>query len=311
MGQPPEPLKRLENTFDEFSQSDEGRRHWRARQAAEAERKLYVKGAADPTVVHLSDVQQSANANCFFVAGLAAIVRVHPYPDLFIRQIIRSNGDGTYTVNLYDFAADGSRRDLPVLLDAHDVHAVLAALKWENAIISDDWADSKTRELWPAFVEEAFAKASVRDGNNMDAAMARLTGVPSEGFLLGARPPAADPSWSPPRVSLETLAEHHQKKHAITLATFPKGSPQIQQLAAYDEKRTPYQEDGKAEHLRPGHAYYVTNVDLGSRTVTIQNPWEGKHKDIVIPYDDLDKVFAFGSANPVLVPGAPGYPIRH
>lgn len=267
---------------------------------------LYVKGKDDATAVHPSDVKQGAISDCFFVAALSAVVQSHPDPDAFLRDIIKDNGDGTYTVTFFDRDADGStsKREVTVNSDFYERSA---------------WSDTKGEEKserWQAVVERAYVKAygtsgTIKEGNP-GVAMEQLTGLAGTWFPLGEKPalPPSLAQYAPPapKLSIELLAQLNAQGYATTLLTFDKGSAGTNH-PAYNEDRHPY-----SQQIRAHHTYYVTKVDVASNTVTVRNPWDQKD-NIVVPYDQLDKVFAQAQTNPVKFtvppPGGPAYPTRH
>jgi hypothetical protein len=314
---PPPPLPHLQD----FAGSQEARRKRQERIEAE-EQKLYVTGKGEKTAVHVSDVGQTGGpigfhgGDCWVAAGLAAVVQMHTEKDEFMKDVITNNGDGTYTVTFFE-VKDGSRTPIPVLLDAKDVGEIRAGLANGHALTSDDRAGD-TPELWPALVEKAYLKEYPTQGGAPSQMMERLTGMPSQfvpfpGLLQKA--PWPQGAGDVPKVTLEGLAALHKDKYAIALGTFTDDNPNYRQ-PAYSESHPAYSEAGRAEPLYPNHAYFVTGVDLMKRTVTVQNPWQGSHKDIVIPYDDVQKVFASASLNPVMYdPGSAAalgiaYPMR-
>lgn len=271
---------------------------------ADRDKALYVRGGGDKNAVDVDDVNQDQSP-CYFAAGLAALVRVHPQPDLLLRHMIRINDDGSYTVTLYEFK-DGVRSTRDVTIDAGDLRALADKHAFGLTLQPDDQSASKVVELWPMLLEGAYWKAfpdPKRADTNPATVMQRLTGLPSDHFIL-APPESVEIQEIPskaatfPRLSLEKLAAYQQQGCAITLTTFEKGSPYLQHRA-YDQFNTPYKMEGQREPLHAEHAYFVTNVDAKEGTVTVQNPWGGCHKDIKIPFEDLEKVFVAAQVNPV------------
>jgi hypothetical protein len=146
--------------------------------------------------------------------------------------------------------------------------------------------------------------------------MERLTGLPSENFVLGATDTLPILAGRRAVLTLDALAAFQRNGYAITMTTFfeKDDSPRFQQ-DAYRGYASPYRVDGERVALIPRHAYFVTGVDKDAGTVTVQNPHEGEHKDIKIPYADLEKVFGAAQVNPARyvadsVGGAPQYPRR-
>jgi hypothetical protein len=72
------------------------------RRVRDEEERAYIKGEGDENDVDGNDVQQGQLNDCFLMAGISAVVRSHPYPDAFMRNLITDHGDGTYTVTFFD-----------------------------------------------------------------------------------------------------------------------------------------------------------------------------------------------------------------
>lgn len=271
--------------------------HWIAEPTTGKKVKLYVKGERDRHDVDTSDLMQKGLPTCFFVAGLSAIIQSHPDPDAFLRDMITDNGDGTYTVTFFDLNPDGSTSKRPVTVNT-DFHA--------NPTRSDD-----ANERWPAVMEKAYVKAYGTDGKitegNPGTAMEHLTGLSGLWIPMAERPqlPPNVPHPTLLKLSLEGLAAYKAKGYATTLLTFDTGTAGASQPA--------YQQNLYNQKVQPHHTYFVTNVDVSARTVTVHNPWD-QEDDIVIPYDQMEKVFTQAQVNPVKyespAPGVPAYPQR-
>jgi hypothetical protein len=275
-----------------------------ASRALDRDREVYVKGEDEQHAVDVSDLNQIKGPDCFFVSGLAAIVRAHPQSDLFLRHILKFNDDGSYTITLYDFRG-GARTTKEVTVGEAEVEELMRAHTELTTIQPDDWTPSHHPELWPLLLEKAYEKEfPERTKGNLDAglAMERLTGLPSEHFPLGVATPL---EGFKARLDLGTLDALHRNGHAITLTTFEKGFRETERPAfdVLHPENSPYRKEGQPEALSAGHVYFLTSVDATKGTVTVQNPWEGEHKDIVIPFKDLETVFAAAQTNPVQAPG--------
>jgi hypothetical protein len=82
--------------------------HWIAEPTTGRRVQLYAKGKDDPTSVHQSDLLQRGLSTCFLIGGLSAVIQSHPDPEGLMRDMIKDNGDGTYTVTFFDLNADGT-----------------------------------------------------------------------------------------------------------------------------------------------------------------------------------------------------------
>jgi hypothetical protein len=274
--------------------------HWIAEPTTGKRVNLYAKGDKDATAVHASDLQQRGLATCFAIGGLAAIIRSHPNPDAFLRDMITDNKDGTYTVTFFDLHADGSRTTRAVTVNT-DFYA--------RPTTSDD-----ANEWWPAIVEKAYVKAYGTDGKikegNPGTAMEHFTGLSSVIIPMAEKPNIPTlpgvPAPQLPTLSLEGLAVAKANGYATTFLTFDRNSTGFNQPA--------YQEDVYQQMIQPHHTYVVTDVNVQAGTVTVRNPWDQK-EDIVIPYKEVEKLFTQAQINPVKhvnpPDGVPPYPQRH
>jgi hypothetical protein len=268
--------------------------------------KLYVKGAGDRHAVDPSDVQQGQLPDCFLMAGLSAVVMRHPDPDAFMRKVITDHGDGTYTVTFLDRDEPTGRRSVRVNTDFHQ-----SPDPGYPGHAHSGKGSGEENERWAAIVERGYIKAyghagTIKEGGSPGTVMERLTGLPGTAFTVA--PSALDhpdvaaanarAGYAAPKLTLDTLAGLHRSGHAITFGTFDKATAStnpayFQPGGLPNNQAYPY-----AQALRGDHAYVVTNVDVTHKTVTVHNPWDQK-EDIVIPYDDLQKVFLTAHANPV------------
>ena len=241
---------------------------------------LYVKGEGDDNDVDGNDVQQGQLNDCFLMAGISAVVRSHPYPDAFIGNLITDHGDGTYTVTFFDSDEPTGKRAVRVNSDFYPSPA------------NSGRGTGEEKERWAAVVERAYFKAYgemgvIEQGGSPGPVMERLTGLPGMSMPLDLPAPMAAVV---PKMTFERLAELHKSGSAITFSSFQKGSERAQQDA--------YQQAKYAEKLFGTHAYVMTNIDAEKKTVTVKNP-HNYEKDIVIPYDEVEKVFEGVHSNPV------------
>ncbi len=109
----------------------------------------FVGGAGDQYEIDPNDVRQGALGNCYFAAAMMAVAKANPS---LIRKLIKSNGDGTYTITLYtekgteDFLVTpyfpayrySADVNLPAYAGYGDIQPNLA-------------------EIWPMLLEKAYA----------------------------------------------------------------------------------------------------------------------------------------------------------
>ncbi|HET8644335.1 MAG TPA: C2 family cysteine protease [Vicinamibacteria bacterium] len=284
----PAPLPRLEDLFSEYLEAQRSRRATEALKRAEAARDLTIRGAQEGTAVHPSDVVQGQHVNCFLMASMSAVVQQHPDPDGWLRDKVKVNADGTYTVTFHDRQKDGSY--LP--------REVTVTGEFSKPATSDEKG-----EKWPAVIEKAYAQAygSPTDtpygfgsgGGLATEAMERLTGKPSSYTPLAS-------------MSLGTLAQHQFAGNAITVATHPtvSGPPAPGPVAGdplpgYSGNDYTGRPDLGHPDLSPWHVYYVSAVDPGTGMIKVHNVWDGGRKDIDMPFEDFQRSFAGVHVNPV------------
>jgi WXG100 family type VII secretion target len=247
---------------------------------------LFVTGAGDGRDIHPSDADQGNLGDCFFISSLAAIAEQNPE---LIRQAIRANPDGTYTVTFYEdtgiIFTDIEPVEITVTPDfptgERDVNGTMVPVT-PHAEVSDRDASGKP-EMWAMIMERAYAQWK-GDGNAMDGyAKLNQGGRPEDAMfaLTGRKSSLEDPD----EYSIGELARMDRNGEAMVFSTLGNGEGGKKALYA----------DGR---LVTGHGYYVTGVDEAAGTVTVRNPWGWQHNEVTIPYDQLDDVFANIAVNP-------------
>jgi hypothetical protein len=311
----PQPLSYLQNPFESISEQQRMEREladFRRDEGMAAAKNLAVQGAGERTAVDHSDVIQGSHADCFLVAAMAAVTLAHPDPDRWLRDMVKVNDDGSFTVTFRVFNPGDPLNGVPPSWDK----------PLEQTVFVDELSkpahSDEAREMWPAIVERAYAKAfpeaqvaakAAQDpygfgGGSSGMAMARLTGQMSESVPVGS-------------MDIRAFADYQAKGYALTAGTFadptagldplqvPNWHPAYQPggLGMPDTSPAPLKPDtnhqGYNESLRPWHVYYVSNVDVSSGTVTLHNVWDTKREDIRMPYDDFQSAFNDVQANPM------------
>ena len=308
MGRPdPGPFPALKNLFDEWSRSDEGQAYW-AEKTEWQSRPLYQKGEGEANAVDASDLVQGQHADCFLMAATAALAQQHPRPDDWIRNVIKDNGDGTYTVTFYDLKSVAFVHPLTGQLVPAEYTPRTVTVQGElhAAARSDDG-----EEKWPGIIEKAYADAyggQDRDPfakrDNLGEAMERLTGMPSTNI-------------DPTRLSIDQLDKYMSDHYAVTVRAFDKpvtGLPHEVPTThpAYGPGGlTPFNPDPAPpplvggphytsnEQLRPWHEYYVHKVDREAGVVVLNNVWDNGREDIKIPFDQFQTAFESVKVNPI------------
>jgi hypothetical protein len=226
---------------------------------------LFKTGKGDDNGADISDISQGQLGDCYFLASLAAIVKSHPD---YIRNMIKENGDGTYTVTFY-------RNGKPVEI------TVTGDLPCELWLIPAYARAGDGGEVWVCIVEKAYAKfngdyEAIANGGYPKVALSDLTGQQA------TQVPTSTDSLAAVRHALA----NGQPVVAATLSQPVKG------VAGYDL-------DGKnvqGNDLVYSHAYTITAIDDKAQTVTMRNPWgygSNDHSYVTISFEEYTKALAY------------------
>ena len=235
---------------------------------------LAVKGAREATAVHPSDVDQGGRNDCFLMAAMASITHQHPNPDAWLKEIVKDNGDGTFTVTFKDGKEVKNLR--PTF--------------GNGAAVSDD-----PQEMWPALIEKAYGRAygdkakeeqfMLSQGGVAGVAMEKLTGKPSV-------------YHDPAKLTIEVLAAIQSQGQAITASSLLDPTQGVDPLQITNHHPA-YKSTQYGEALTQWHVYYVDRVDTSTNTVILHNPDSTPRKDIEIPFEDFQQVFRGVTTNPL------------
>ena len=205
---------------------------------------LFIGGASP------DDVQQGQLGDCYFPASLAAIAKHNPDA---ITNLIKDNGDGTYTVTFKEKDwATGRFKDVPVKVDGD-----LYARSYGGALYghSSNSSDPKKMELWFPLVEKAYAQwkgsyDAIGRGGQMSDVFEDCLGV--DASSMGVSAGSADRVWD----QVVKSVDGHKPIGAGT-----------------------YGESESAKYTNTGvyadHAYTVMGYEKSGteRYVVLRNPW--------------------------------------
>ena len=212
---------------------------------------LYGKEAGDKTDVSETDIHQDGLGDCYLLSSIGEIARIKP--DL-IKQMIKDNGNGTYTVTLHQ-----PKTGIGYLIgkitgeEFEDVKVTVDANIGTNAVDSGGGqaeAGGK-KEIWVQVLEKAYAKLhggydKIDHGGWAAPAMETLTGKKAKG----------KPASSVTVADLEDAVKTGKPMVMDTAAPVP-GAP------------NPYKLVGP-------HAYMLESIRTdksGAKFVTLRNPW--------------------------------------
>ncbi len=136
---------------------------------------VFAQGSGDQLDIQYSDVRQGFLGDCYLMAALAAVAKGDPE---IIRNMIRDNGDGTFTVTFHTHSITSGWETKDVTVKAEDLG------KYGQS--------TDNGELWPAIIEQAYAEwkggsnpEKIEGGwkHNAQNMLAALTGVKGDNYL--------------------------------------------------------------------------------------------------------------------------------
>ena len=204
---------------------------------------LFVDGAKP------QDVRQGAIGDCYFPAALAAIA--HSDPSV-IKNMIKKNEDGTYTVSFYESRYSGAGHKVDIKVDGD-----LYVRAWGGPLYGDSLGtprDLAQMELWFPLVEKAYAtwKGSYNAIGNGGVAGKVMSEV------MGARRVTSLSEYNKDRV-FEQIREGAANGWPMAAGTHG------------DSESARYTNSG----VYANHAYSVFGVEeeAGTKYVKLRNPW--------------------------------------
>lgn len=278
-GEDPE-LGAVYQKTDRFVKDEEGRQY--VKQAIKEE-DLFKVGSddQDSSGIDPYDIIQGALGNCYFMCSLSAIANSKGGPNK-IKNMIRANGDGTFSVRLYRPINKRSREELQnniksTTVGFEAVEVVVEADIWYNK--NEDNAlyarSQDENEMWPLILEKAYAKLmggyDEIDAGFSEEAYAVLTGTPRRSYEFSDNNEHA----------LKMIVQAAQEKKGVTFATPPNMAAEY----AVDEQGNNLRgnagelimvtgkEDG-AERIVAGHAYALDKL-VGNITIDQKGQLKG------------------------------------
>lgn len=241
--------------------------HERAAQANATETP-FVQGEGDAGAIDPNDVNQDGYGSCAVLSTVKAIAAQNPET---IQNMIRDNGDGTYTVTFQRH--DGGFLGIEALGGGWESVEITVAGPFDGAAADPgDVGSDGQGEVWPAIIEKAYGQftgqgyATYNDGE-----------LPSsvQEAILGRESTTAAPS----DYSAGDLNERLESGEAVVAWTAGFDTPEQQALA-------------DQYNVAGGHAYRVEDVyidESGETRIKLDNPWG--HSDVDMPYSDYQTLY--------------------
>ncbi len=222
------------------------------------------------------DVQQGQIGDCYFPAAISALAKARPE---VIQNMIKDNGDGTYTVTFKkrDWRS-GKAVDVPVKVDGD-----LYARAWGGPLYGSSNGDKseKGMELWFPLLEKAYAQwkgsyNTIGDGGVASDVWEACTGERGEQEYVSRM--GADKLWTEIKAAVDS-------KRPVGAGTYG------------EEEDARYTNTG----VYANHAYSILGYKEkdGVKYVTMRNPWgeseprgDGKNDGIFdLKLDDFRKLY--------------------
>jgi len=255
--QPVTPAKPLDPMQDPAKNPDPTNEYAPAATYGTVKGVVAAKGEGDAHEIDPNDVEQGSLGDCYFVAQLAAQAKTNPGR---IKDLIKDNGGGTFTVTLHlkDKAQPWKRVPTPIVVDSQ-----FPQKGGGTAYAKPGDASSTGPELWVMLIEKAFAKYSgsyeqIRGSKTKDGdVFGMMSGVESKSI----RPT----SLAAPKL-LDLLSKALANGQAVSFGAKSKTSA--------DET---LQGEARAAGVVLNHAYSLMGVDVAARKVDLRNPWGVQH----------------------------------
>lgn len=202
---------------------------------------LFIDG---PTA---GDIRQGAIGNCYFPSAMGSLASTHPE---VLRDAIKDNGDGTYTVRFYEYG--DKRRPKDVKVDGD-----LYVKSWGGPIYGNSLGgslDPDKMELWFPIIEKAYAtwKGSYDKIGNGGSASDVITEV------MGGTDQYTSLRSANADAIFRRIKEGADKKWPMNAGTYDHDDPRYTNSGVYGD-----------------HSYSVLGAveEGGKKYVLLRNPW--------------------------------------
>ncbi len=198
------------------------------------------------------DVNQGYLGDCYFVSSLGEVALQNPSA---IKNMISSNGNGTYSVR---FFVNGQ----PDYVTVNSQLPTMTGYRWANGS-QLEFANGNA-DNWVALVEKGYAQLNAQTnaphGMALNAASNSYAGITAgNGFALTL---ITNQSESPTTLSPSTSSSSLGSILTNLASSFGAGEEVLMS--------TPWNSSG---NLVGNHMYMVTGVNAATGALTIQNPW--------------------------------------
>lgn len=243
------------------------------------DRPLFAAGSSDQDTISPNDVDQQGLGDCYLIAAMAAIADQNPE---LIRNSIRDNGDGTYTVTLYEkkggfLGIGGNLEKVEVTVTPDFPNGQYYSKEAGQWVPLPMDVGSGDDELWPRLLEKAYGQ-HISGDSDVKGIYNKLDKGGFSSDALEALSGSKSVSSSPDHYSIQDLADMHKKGYALTLSSKIDYGPFTNDH---------YRDDS----LVRGHAYWIDSVDVENQIVVVRNPWGYDGYRIEIPMSELDENF--------------------
>ena len=227
--------------------------------------KLFVDG------VNFDDVVQGSIGDCYLVGALSAVAQANPET---IKNAIKENADGTYTVRFYEKQPSGAMKPVDITIDGDLPQGSFGGARYAKS------RDGK--ELWVGLLEKAYTQW--KGGDYEKIGNGGFSGDVVSG-LTGKATSYSSNKYTDANTMFRTIQSGATNHRAMTAPTHGKDSGV----------------DYSGSGVYAWHVYTVLGAveEAGTRYVQLRNPWgstepgsDGKNDGIFkMKLDDFAKLY--------------------